>query len=208
MEAINVMVSVPICSFRKPYAREFLESERFPPPATIYGFLLSLIGEEERAKYIKTKLAIAVIREPKTSLILRTVWRVKNKKAQPGRKENRRPDYQEILTGLKIGVWVASGELTDRLRELKETPESIERFGGLSLGESRDLVDEVIFQPSWENKTGNWLIQDEKGQNPLPVWVDHVGSKGTNWSQFSIREAPLEKPPDEDSRWIVIEPPG
>jgi CRISPR-associated Cas5-like protein len=40
LEAISLMESVPVSSFRKPYAREFFEIERIPPPATVYGFLL------------------------------------------------------------------------------------------------------------------------------------------------------------------------
>ncbi len=79
MSSINLRVSVPFCSFRKAYAREFLESERFPPPATVYGFLLSLVGEELRETYKGTRLAIAVVREAQVAQVLRTVWRVKKK---------------------------------------------------------------------------------------------------------------------------------
>jgi len=39
----------------------------------------------------------------------------------------------------------------------------------------------------------------------LPVWVDHVGSKGTIWQQFSLKEGILETPPENDERWITIE---
>ena len=39
---LGVYVSVPIACFRKGLAREYLETEPLPPPATCYGFLLSL----------------------------------------------------------------------------------------------------------------------------------------------------------------------
>ena len=41
---LGIYVSVPVACFRKGLAREFLETEALPPPATCYGFLLSLVG--------------------------------------------------------------------------------------------------------------------------------------------------------------------
>ncbi len=206
MNAINLRVSVPVCSFRKPYAREYLETERVPPPATVYGFLLSLVGEEDRYEYIGTKLALAITCAPAVSTVLRTAWHVKNRKVSPGTGSNRRPDYQEVLTGLQIGVWVLDGALAQRLRA-SQSPENITRYGGLCLGESRDLVDEVVFSPSWSEQQARWLVRDDRGEYPLPVWVDHVGSKGTRWGQFRLHEAALQQPREGDPRWITIEPP-
>jgi CRISPR-associated protein Cas5t len=206
MSSVSLSVSVPLCSFRKPYAREFLESERLPPPATVYGFLLSLVGEENRCAHIGQKVAIAVIKKPETSVVLRTAWRIKNRKAQPGTANNRRPDYQEVLSGLKLGIWVADGTVADLLRIVQQDPAGIDRYGGLSLGESRDLVDEVSFSPNWQEAQGFWLVPDEEGANPLPIWVDHVGSKGTNWVQFRVESAPLKEPSPDDPRWITIQP--
>jgi CRISPR-associated protein Cas5t len=205
MNTISLRVYVPFCSFRKPYAREFLETERVPPPATVYGFLLSLIGEEDRYKYTGSSLALSVIRHPAVSTVLRTAWRVKTKKVPPGTGNNKRPDYQEILSDLVLGVWVSEGALANQLRIVADTPELITRFGGLSLGESRDLVNVIEFQPQW---TGNglWLVPSNDGDQPLPVWVDHVGSKGTHWIQFTLTEAQLIEPSPGDERWISIGP--
>ena len=207
MSSINLHVCVPVCSFRKAYAREYLETERVPPPATVYGFLLSLVGEEDRSRHIGSRLSLAVVQQPVVSTVLRTAWRVKNKKAPPGTGSNRRPDYQEILTGLEFAVWVAEGELADRLHQVARSPEGVERFGGLCLGESHDLVNEITFFPPWNNKQGHWLVSGEYGQYPLPVWVDHVGSKGTRRVQFNLQLAALSEPPDHDPRWITIQPP-
>ena len=52
---------------------------------------------------------------------------------------------------------------------------------------------------------GYWLVRDPEGDLPLPVWVDHVGSKGTVWRQFRLEEGLLETPPENDERWITIE---
>jgi CRISPR-associated protein Cas5t len=203
MEAISLMVSVPVCSFRKPYAREFFETERVPPPSTVYGFLLSLIGEEDRKTYIGTKLAIAVIDQPAVSTILRTTWRIKSK-APPGTGNNKKPDYQEILTGLKMFICVRDCDLANQIRNASGSPQNIVRFGGLSVGESRDLVNDIDFDPELNNYEGNWLVQDEHGKFPLPVWVDHVGSKGTMWRQFTTKKNRIGIPSVEDQRWITI----
>jgi CRISPR-associated protein Cas5t len=206
MKTVNLRVSVPICGLRKGYAREYLETEHVPPPATVYGFLLSLVGEEDRYRYVGTRLALAVLCKPAVSTVLRTVWRVKAKGAGPGIGNNKKPDYQELLTGLEFAVWVAEGPLAERLDRLRY-PETIERFGGLSLGESRDLVDEVTIDPKFGQAEGRWLCQDETGEHPLPVWVDHVGAKGTKRLQFAIQDGPLTAPGEDDPRWICIEPP-
>jgi CRISPR-associated protein Cas5t len=203
MEAISLMVSVPVCGFRKPYAREFFETERIPPPATVYGFLLSLIGEEDRNIYLGTKLAIAVVEQPVVSTILRTTWRIKSK-APPGIANNKKPDYQEILTGLKIFVCVGDCDLANQIRNGSSSPQNIVRFGGLSLGESRDLVNDIDFSPESNDLEGSWLLPDEHGKFPLPVWVDHVGSKGTVWKQFSVEKHKIEIPTKDDKRWIPI----
>jgi len=204
--SISVRVAVPTCSLRKPYAREFHETERLPPPSTVYGCLLSLVGEEDRYTYIGTRLALAVTKQPAVSLVLRTIWHTKDKKLPRGTGRNKRPDYQEVLTGLEIAIWVREGLLAGRLRAAQKNADLIKRFGGLCLGESRDLVDEVSFDPQWTPSRGRWLFREPRGQYPLPVWVDHVGSKATHWQQFSIMDAPLTEPPSGDPRWITIEP--
>jgi CRISPR-associated protein Cas5t len=205
MDAISMLVSVPVCSFRKPYAREFFETERFPPPATVYGFLLSLVGEEDRETYLGTKLALAVVEEPHVSTILRTTWRIKIKKTPPGKGNNRKPDYQEILTGLHLYICVSDCPLVAELKKVAESPQEIERFGGLSLGESRDLVNEIVFDPHLNGQIGQWLHSDNRGQYPLPIWVDHVGSKGTVWGKFSMVQAPLfGEIHTDDTRWVLI----
>ncbi len=206
MSNVSLLVSVPFCSFRKPYAREFLETERVPPPATVYGFLLSLVGEEDRHVHIGTRLAIAVVQKPTVSQVLRTAWRVKDRKKTPGTGSNKRPDYQEVLSGLKFGVWISEGGLANRIRLAAEERRAISRFGGLSLGESRDLVNEVHFGPDWRGN-GTWLSAEDDGDHALPVWVDHVGSRGTRWFQFRYSEGPLKEPSPEDKRWITISPP-
>ncbi len=205
---VSLYVSVPVCGLRKPYARELLESERVPPPSTVYGFLLSLVGEEDRRRYIGTRLKICLLSTPEVSRILRTVWRIKDKNLPQGVGKNRTPDYQEILTGLEFAVWVQKGELAGRIAEaFASGHKSVRRFGGLSFGESKDLVDEIVFCPDWNAANeGKWLVSDPEGKYALPVWADHVASAGTRWRAFSLVSDTLAHPLKNDLRWIEIAP--
>ena len=201
---VSLRISVPVCSFRKGFAREYLETEEVPPPSTVYGLLLSLVGEENRYAYSGTKLAYAIIQKPKISTILRTSWRVKSAKIPLGCGTNKRPDYQEILTGLVFGVWISPGDLADRMRVLQSDPSRIERYGGICLGESRDLVNDIEWFPRWPETQAEWLTLNSQGTITLPIWVDHVGSQHTIWRQFSLASEPMDSPPDGDARWITI----
>ena len=205
---VSLRVTVPVCGFRKPYAREYLESERIPPPSTVYGFLLSLVGEEDRAVYAGSRIAMALLHAPAVSRVIRSTWRVKSKKDPPGIGANRKPDYQEILTGLEIGIWVDDGPLAERVRATLREPTTTTRFGGLSLGESRDLVNDVCLDPVWKDETCEWLVVDSEGEHPLPIWVDHVGAADTKWKQFKLAAGRPEPPGTDDARWIEIASPS
>lgn len=207
-EGISLRVTVPVCSFRKGFAREYLETEEVPPPSTVYGFLLSLVGEEERRTYAGTRLAYAVLSNPELSTVLRTVWRVKDETLPPGVGKNRRPDFQEILTGLDILIYVEAGPLAVQLQEAAENPSGLERYGGLSLGESRDLINDAIWNPDeFSSDECRWLTPDPKGDLPLPLWVDHVGSKGTVFGQFRLVPGSTGFPNADSPLWITIMPP-
>ena len=49
---LGLHVTVPVACFRRGLAREYLETEQLPPPATCYGFLLSLVGEVDRRRHL------------------------------------------------------------------------------------------------------------------------------------------------------------
>jgi CRISPR-associated protein Cas5t len=129
-------------------------------------------------------------------VVLRTLWRVKNSKVAPGLGGNKRPDFQELLTDVRFLVWVRMGAdanaalpLVRRLASALDAPAEVKRFGGLSLGESTCLVDEVRQRRGADPARGRFLIRDEEGELSLPVWPDHVGSRGTRWDQFRLSEA-------------------
>lgn len=215
METIGLYVSVPVACFRVPRAVEYFETFPVPPPATVYGMLLSMCGEVNRRVHEGAQVAIALLAEPSYSAVLRMMWRVKTNKRGLGLGNNRSPDYQELLTGVQFAVWIRTGPtesadvpLTSRVRTALATPDQVHRFGGLSLGESTHLVDEIkelgdqIFK-------GRLLMAQDEGDLSLPIWPDHVGSN-TQWGQYrlldekEITSAEL----DNESAWTVIRRPS
>ncbi|WP_019500464.1 type I-MYXAN CRISPR-associated protein Cas5/Cmx5/DevS [Pseudanabaena sp. PCC 6802] len=197
---ISLKIEVPIACFRQSRAREYAETYPVPPPSTIYGMLLSMVGEMDRYKHCGVELAIAMLSNPVKSTVIRTFRRFKKKEiADP---TNARPDYQELLTDIELVVFLEKGadlaapNLCDRLRSAFASPQSISRFGGLCLGESRDLVNSVqLLKESDRTDSWRWLVQDEDGILTLPYWVDHVGSKGTRERRYNLREASQEYEP-------------
>mgnify|MGYP000961118356 CR=1 FL=1 len=206
---LPLFVAVPITSFRAPKAREYLETLPCPPPATVYGMLLSLVGEEDRCVHEGAQLAIGLTTQLSYSSILRTIWRIKDKKNGPGIGSNKRPDFQEILTGLEMLVMVRAGSnedrsLKERLEEAFTNPENVERFGGLSLGESTYLVDEIRYWRMGDPDSATMLVKDLNGDLTLPVWVDHVGSKDTVFEHYSLVTTGLDSIGSEPRYWTTI----
>ncbi len=215
METIGLYVSVPLACFRVPRAREYFETFPCPPPSTVYGMLLSMVGEINRRKNEGAEIAIAMLSEPVYSEVLRTVWRVKNKNDGLGLGNNRRPDFQELLTDIRFAVWVRKGmsessenPLVNRLQTALDQPSSVSRFGSLALGESTHLVDEVTFlskqddKLNCQGKPGRLLIAEDEGNLSLPIWPDHVGS-ATTWRQYRLVDFNFTQELPEKS-WTAI----
>jgi CRISPR-associated protein Cas5t len=211
--ALALFVSAPVAAFRVPYAREYLETLPCPPPATVYGMLLSLVGEERRREHAGAELALAMLSEPAVSTVVRTSWRLKTGEP-PGTGANKRPDYQELLTDVRVAVWLRPGSseaaprvLAERVRAVVDREESPPRFGGLALGESTHLVDEVRRLRPADLGRMRVLVADDEGDLTLPLWVDHVGSAGTRWGQFRLqRLEPEEALPS--AAWVMVQAPG
>lgn len=212
METIGLYVSVPVACFRAPRAREYFETFPCPPPSTVYGMLLSMVGEVNRRAHEGVDIAIAVLSEPAYSVVLRTLWRVKDRNEGPGLGNNRRPDFQELLTDVRLAVWVRKGEqergdvpLIGRIRTVLNQPAAVPRFGGLSLGESTHLVDEVsLFNQ--QVRRGLLLVAEDEGDLSLPIWPDHVGSV-TRWGQYRLKDADITEPLPEEA-WTAIQRPN
>ncbi|MDS3860586.1 CRISPR-associated protein Cas5 [Thermosynechococcaceae cyanobacterium BACA0444] len=218
---ITLHIEVPYASFRKSYARSLAETYPFPPPATVYGMLLSLVGERFRANHSGVKLALAFARQPRIS---RTLRRMSGAKYGV----SRTPDFIETLCGIDFLCWVDSSQETNgrtleaRLTEAIITPERVNRTGIVSLGLSDDAVDDISLisdLPDWSEKlcqwNGNfqgwhWLNPQNNGQIELPIWVDHVGAFHTRWRRYQFEESPLliYSEPEEDKFTPIVDPRG
>lgn len=208
---VGLYLTAPVAGFRAPHAREYFETLPVPPPSTVYGMLLSLVGEDQRAHHAGAELALAMLSEPAVSVVLRTTWRIKDRHLGPGLGSNRRPDFQELLTGIRLAVWVRPGRnetvspsLCERIGEVLANPGSSPRFGVLALGESTHLVDELRLLRPGDLQHSRPLVADPDGDLSLTLWPNHVGSRGTVWGQYRLADAMSDESP-HDAMWIAIQ---
>ena len=208
MNLIALYVDVPCATFRSSRSREYGETYLVPPPSTVYGMLLSLIGETDARRYLKVKLAIAMLSEPQKSTVLRKIRRFKA--SSLGDPRNTSPEHQEIITNIKFIVWVDSSKqkikptLAERIEQAIASPADVKRFGCLYLGESNDLVNSVrLAKEHHLSQIKQWLVKSNQGNITLPYWVDHVGSRGTRWQRYHLEELDLKTPPDNS--WMAIQ---
>jgi CRISPR-associated protein Cas5t len=187
-------IECPCTSFPRSFARDYKETYRYPPPSTIYGFLLSLIGEVDLAAHLGVKLAIGRIgNEPPISRIVRKQRHHKFSRDHLGTyptSKFSKPNHHELLTDLQVAVQIDSSEesasvtLEERVAIALSTPEQITRFGGLSLGESWALVNGVRLYRETDG-TIRWLVVDNRGLISLPVWINRNSGQGT-FCRFTV----------------------
>lgn len=185
----------PCASFPRSFARDYKETYRYPPPSTVYGLLLSLVGEVDMTAHLGVKLAIGIIGDdPPISRIVRKQrhhkFGVKHLGTYPTSQFSK-PNHHELLTDLQVVVQIDSSEessavkLNDRLTIALSMPEQITRFGGLSLGESWAMVNGIRAYREGDGIV-RWLIKDKRGLISLPIWIDRKTTQGTfqrfDWS--------------------------
>jgi CRISPR-associated protein Cas5t len=167
----------------------------------------------DRHRHVGARVCAGLLGATNRSTVLRTLWRAKDRATLPGVGSNSRPDYQELLTNVRLVVWLDSSEeesqgetLESRVALALDHPGRIERFGGLSLGESTHLVDWVGRLREGATKQAEAYLLAGDGRLSLPVWVDHVGSAGTRYVTGEIvTVSPVCAP--SPSRIAKIEPP-
>lgn len=207
---ICVEIEVPYASFRKSYARSFAETYPLVPPATVYGLLLSLIGERFRARHQGVRLAFAYKRMPMVTTTLRKLSRYKYGVPHKQSTLGNAPDYVETLCGLDFVCWIDSSTemrkepplLEERIRMALREPGSVERYGILSLGLSDDAVDQIKEIERMDSHCYR-LIPDKTGELELPIWVDHVGSAKTRWNRYTIDQSPTEVVRGPQGEWTM-----
>jgi CRISPR-associated protein Cas5t len=210
---IILHIEVPYASFRKSYARSFAETYPLPPPATVYGMLLSLVGERFRSRHEGARLAFAYKRIPQVATTLRKLSRFKYGVPAKQSKLGNAPDFIETLCGIDFLCWVDSSKETPGPETLEariittiQKPDTVDRYGLLCLGLSDDTVNDVSLRRTVE---GRWhrLLPNSAGSIELPIWVDHVGSAKTRWNryQLELEAGNLSAEPGDDGwAWTEI----
>jgi CRISPR-associated protein Cas5t len=209
MLMIHLYLECPCTSFPRSFARDYKETYRYPPPSTLYGLLLSWVGEVDLLAHSGVKLAIGIVGDdPPISKIVRKQRHHKFSIKQLGTyptSQFSKPNHQELLTDLRISIQIDSSEetanvtLEDRIAIALSTPEQIVRFGGLSLGESWALLNGIRGFRETDGEA-RWLVKDMRGLIGLPVWVDRKTTQGT-FQRFSF------SPDLTDHCWVKITPP-
>ena len=196
MTTDTLYIDCPCTSFPRSFARNYKETYLYPPPSTIYGFLLSLVGEEDLKAHLGVKLAIGIIGgKPNISRILRKQRHHKFSKTHmstyPPSKYSK-PNFQELLTDIKVVIKLDSSEesasikLDEQVAIALSSPEQITRFGGLSLGESWSLINGIRVYRETDGEI-NWLVKNNRSLIALPVWINRQNSRGT-FQRFSFGE--------------------
>lgn len=209
-----IYAEVPYASFRKSYARSFAETYPLPPPATVYGMLLSLVGERFRHTHEGVLLAFAYKRLPRIATTLRKLSRFKYGVPSKQTKHGNAPDFVETLSGIEFLCWIDSSQeknkgltkcLEERIELAINFPLKIDRFGVLCLGLSDDGVNDVKLI---QEVDGKWrrLLPSDVGKMELPVWVDHVGSANTRWQRYDLETEPRNQliPSHDGWKWTQI----
>ena len=118
----------------------------------------------------------------------------------PGEGDNAKPDFQQLLTGCDLMIWLDRGSETGsptleaRVLAAFKDPSSVERFGGWSLGESAHLINDAWLITGPPSEAWSVFVVEPNGRMTLPVWVDHVGMKRTHYVAGTMRlleRAPL-----------------
>ena len=201
----TLYIDCPCTSFPRSFARDYKETYLYPPPSTIYGFLLSLVGESDMTAHLGVKLATGIIGDkPAISRILRKQRSHKFGKKHLGTystSQYAKPNFQELLTDVKVVIKLdssaetASVKLNERVAIALSSPEQITRFGGLSLGESWALVNGIRKYRQSDGEV-TWLIKDNRGLIGLPKWINRQNSRGT-FQRFSLGKF-------SDNCWVEI----
>jgi CRISPR-associated protein Cas5t len=215
---ICVHVECPYASFRKSFARSYAETYSLPPPATVYGMLLSLVGERFRRRHVGVRLAFAHSRMPRVATTLRKLSRYKYGVASKQEKLGNAPDYVETLCGIdflcfvdSVGELSAAPTLEMRVAEAIREPDRVTRCGVVSIGLSDDAVDAIrLVDEGAPPGVWRWMSPADSGRFELPVWVDHVGAKHTRWSRFDFDDvpAPIVGQPARERFTPIIDPRG
>ena len=94
MNTASLFVSIPVASFRAPFAREYFETLPCPPPSTVFGMLLSLVGEPDRLAHEGAEIALALVSRPENPLFFALCGASKTVINSPAPATTKHPDFR------------------------------------------------------------------------------------------------------------------
>ncbi len=208
----------------RPWAKNDVEtSHEVVAPSTVYGMLLSLLGEFDKKRYIGSKVACSYLRKPLVSREVRSSIRLH----KPSQEGTSNPKVFEFFTDVSM-VLSVEGELAIALNEAFDGSVEIVRDGGLYLGDSNSLISYIERFDTPEEAAEferSYLLAGNDSYNdiaeniaplttcshdhelahctrfPLSVWTGRKGSIENYDRQFSLRDGFFS---DEDH--VTIEP--
>lgn len=178
-------VDVPLCSLRPYAARDYQETLPVPPPSSVLGMLLSLLGldHEDVTQYANDRMGIALRPGSSVSRVLRRMRRDSATDQKRGA-IGRRPETQELLVDLRFWVCIDGRLAIDVARALAQ-PWTVERYGAVSLGESAFVVD-VVREVDGPPEDAVVLRPDASGLLSLTTRVDFSDRTRTRYQRYSL----------------------
>ena len=151
---IQLYIDAPVASFPRRFAHDYRESYRYPPLTTVFGCILSFIGELDITAYPIDSVDVGVIN--KYPAISSVCIKYRNIAYMPGGKHAKareksyspgiypaslysKPNIKEVVTGTKIVAQINNEPLAAKV--LYSLHGACDRFGILSLGESSAIVN-------------------------------------------------------------------
>lgn len=200
--SIIIQITAPIASNRKAYANNYGESYSYISPITVYGFLLSLVGEHNIKAHENVQLAFAYKNKPEKSRLIKKQTKIKLgilgkafSKKDSRDVEGLTPDYIEKLSDVNMICSIDSSreigtkKLEERVVEAIKHPENIFRsVGVLSLGTSDDLIDDLYLLDSILGEKLLKLVPNKRGKFEMPIWLNHLYGIGNKFQRYLVKE--------------------
>ena len=205
---VLLYVEAPFASFAMPQTRTCITSYPVCPFSTIYGLLLSLVGEVDVTRHVGVGISLAMLSRPEKFWMLRKIS--KEKRTKSGMVYSCPKNVQQ-LSDVRIAIMLEDCEDKNALvarvsRALVDfdCPDLQRRFGILSLGESKNMVDSLReLRQSDFTDVAKAVWPSSKGVLSLPVWPNY---KNPSAGKYVACELKMVSGPQEMAPPLVVKP--
>jgi CRISPR-associated protein Cas5t len=191
---MNIIIKLTIMwgFYRKPLSRAVQESYPFPPPATVFGSLMSFLGEMDPLKYLPCSIGIAYTVANKAT-VLYTQHKFKTVGIPIGTESNKRPMLRDILSFQEVYIILDSeSQLCKDVLKYLDKPTQ-DRLGSWSMGESHNLInsiDIVTEIPLHAEK----LVIDTRGEYVVCMNINPKRENGLGKNQLNLSSRLRDEP--------------